>query len=149
MWSLPVSVILKPIRNKNNDEMSKNEEIKLGLNETDGKLGSLVNLGANAIIFRLLPFVSIRTSIISFLAIHIYNGSVWCGCYRHGVTDDGLTLLFRPNPLMVPIMVFPNPCRWQIPVMMNWTRFVTRQIWFWKSRLKQLSSVEICLYFLL
>ena len=71
MWSLPVSVILKPIRNKNNDEMSKNEEIKLGLNETDGKLGSLVNLGDSAIFFRLFPSLSIKTTTILFLAIDV------------------------------------------------------------------------------
>ena len=52
MWSFPVSVILKPILNKSNDKTSGNEEIKLGLNETDKKLGSLVNLGVSAVIFR-------------------------------------------------------------------------------------------------
>ena len=41
---------------------SKNEKIKLGLNDANEKLGSLVNLGVSAIIFPL----SIRTSIYIF-----------------------------------------------------------------------------------
>ena len=73
MWSLPVSVILKPIRNKNNDETSRNEEIKLGLNETDEKLGSLVNLGVGAIIFGF--FILIHTNQHNYFSGHQCGGS--------------------------------------------------------------------------
>ena len=69
MWSFLVSVILEP--EIKNDETLRNEEIKLGPNETHETRGSVVNLGVSAIIFRLFPFLSIQTSALIFQDIDV------------------------------------------------------------------------------
>ena len=63
MWPFPELVFLKPIRNKNNDETSKIAGIKLSLNDTDGKLGSLVSLGVSAVISGFFLSIYMSTSL--------------------------------------------------------------------------------------